>query len=184
LISSCVSNATEYLGDEIFRSFYGLDLGSVTTTTTTTTLHTGSSTTTVSSTTTTTLDTTFSYACTLTFRVTSSELLGSLKYEVDYTTANGAFLDSGLSVQCTNLIAGASKSFFDDEAARKLRESVISVNGFQAPLNVATCSYETDDAGLAAADFMLVVKDATTPPPNIQIVTPTMAISSVSCAPK
>jgi hypothetical protein len=166
------------LGNEVFRSFYLLDIASVTTTTTTT-LDTGSSTTTVSSTTTTTLDQTFDYTCTLTFRVTTSELLGSLKYEVDYGTANGGFLGSALAVQCTNLVAGVSKSFFDDEANRKLRESVITVNGFQGPLSVATCSYETDDAGLAAGDFVLTVRDATTP--DFQIVTPTMTVSSVSC---
>jgi len=108
--------------------------------------------------------------------------MGSLKFEVDYASTPGNFLGSGLTPQCTSLVAGASKSFFDDEVKRVLRESVISLSGFSGPANVATCVFETNDQRLAASAFGLVVKDATTP--DFQIVTPTMSISSVSCTQK
>ena len=124
----------------------------------------------------------FAYDCTLTFRVTSNETIGSLKFEVDYAATPGNFLGSGLGAQCTSLVTGASKSFFDDEVKRVLRESVISLSGFSGPANVATCVFESNDPSLAASAFGLVVKDATTP--DFQIITPAMAISSVSCAPK
>jgi hypothetical protein len=114
--------------------------------------------------------------------VTSSESIGSLKFEVDYAATPGNFLGSGLAAQCTSLVTGASKSFFDDEVKRVLRESVISLSGFSGPVSVATCSFESNDPGLAASAFGLTVKDATTP--DFQIITPTMTISSVSCSPK
>ncbi len=124
----------------------------------------------------------FSYDCTLTFRVTSNETIGSLKFEVDYASTPGNFLGSGLAAQCTSLVTGASKSFFDDEVKRVLRESVISLSGFSGPANVATCVFESNEQRLAASAFGLVVKDATTP--DFQIITPTMSISSVSCTAK
>jgi hypothetical protein len=114
--------------------------------------------------------------------VTSSELLGSLKYEVDYASAGGAFVGSGLQVSCTNLVTGASKSFFDDETKKVLRESLISVTGFKAPLDIATCVFETNNNGLTASNFGLTVLEGTTP--ALELVNPTVAISSVQCASK
>jgi cysteine-rich repeat protein len=167
---------------------------STTTSTTTTTVPTTSSTTTTtlapttttttSSTTTTTLAQSFGFDCTLTVRVTSSELLGSLKYSIDYASVSGNFLGSGLGASCTNLVTSASKSFFDDENARILRESLISVGGFRGPLDVATCIFETNDDKLAASAFGLTVQEGTTPPPDIQLLNPTVTISSVACATK
>jgi cysteine-rich repeat protein len=160
-----------------------------TSSTTTTTLAPTTTTTTTSSTTTTTSTTTtiaqsFGFDCTLTVRVTSSELLGSLKYSIDYASVPGGFVGSGLGASCTNLVTGASKSFFDDESARVLRESLISVSGFRGPLDVATCIFETNDDKLAASAFGLTVQEGTTPPPDIQLLNPTVAISSVSCSVK
>ena len=115
-------------------------------------------------------------------RVTSNELLGSLKYVIDYGSISGGFLGGGLGVSCTNLVAGASKSFFDDETNRVMRESIISINGFTNPRDIAQCSFETDDAGLAPGDFILTVTDATTP--DLVAVSPTVVISTISCSPQ
>jgi hypothetical protein len=182
-LEACSFDAIDYTGRRVFRSLYDLDAGvGVTTTTVGGTVST--TTNTVTTTTTTTLpDMSFDFDCTIRFRVTSSGIIGSLQWEASYAGANGGFVGSGLSVQCTNLIAGVSKSFFDDETARVLRESVISTTGFSSPVDLATCTYETDDAGLAASDFSISVNEATTPPP-IQPLTATVAITSVQCSPK
>ena len=124
----------------------------------------------------------FAYDCTLTFRVTSNETIGSLKFEVDYAQTPGNFLGSGLAAQCTSLVTGASKSFFDDETKRVLRESVISLSGFSGPASVSTCVFESNNSALSASAFGLAVLDATTP--DFQIITPTMTIASVSCTAK
>ena len=135
---------------------------------------------TTTSTTSTTLAEDYEFVCTLRTAVTSSETLGSLKYEIDFSGVSGDFAGSGLAVECTSLVAGASKSFFEDAVNRKLRESVISLNGFQAPLDLATCNFQTNDNSLVAADFPLIVKDATTP--DLVLVTPTVIVKSVECA--
>jgi len=135
--------------------------------------------TTTTSTTSTTIAESFEFLCTLRTAVTTSETLGSLKYEIDYSGVTGDFAGSGLGVECTSLVAGASKSFFEDATNRKLRESVISLSGFAGPLDLATCNFQTNDNGLVAADFPLVVKDATTP--GLEFVTPTVIVKSVEC---
>jgi hypothetical protein len=63
-----------------------------------------------------------------------------------------------------------------------LRESLISVTGFRAPLDVATCVFETNNNSLAASNFGLTVLEGTTP--ALELVNPTVAISSVQCASK
>jgi cysteine-rich repeat protein len=155
-----------------------------TTTSTTTTLPPTTTTTTsstTSSTTTTTLPQGFDFACTLTVRVTSTEQIGSLKWVIDYADTPGGFTGTGLGVGCTSLVTGASKSFFDDETNRVLRESVISLSGFSGPIDIATCPFETNDNGLVPANFPLEVQDATTP--DLIVVNPTVVVSSVQCAP-
>lgn len=178
-LASCVLGSARSIGTHVFKSLYGLALGAGATTTT---FGGTVTTTTVSSTTTTTLDTTFDHLCSLTVRVTSNELLGSLKYVIDYGPVSGGFLGSGLGVQCTNLVSGASRSFFDDETNRVMRESLISVDGFTNPRDIAQCSFETDDAGLVPPDFTLTVTDAATP--DLVIVNPTVVISTITCGPQ
>ena len=161
-----------------------LDVTTTTVEDTTTTSTTSTTTTTVPATTTTTTTSTtlpqsFNFVCTLTIRVASNELLGSLKWEIAYGDIPGGFLGAGLGAQCTSLVTGASKSFFDDETNRVLRESVISLGGFRGPLDIATCPFATNDNGLVPADFPLVVPDATTP--DLVIVNPTVGVSSVQC---
>jgi hypothetical protein len=184
-LESCAFAAIERNATDVFVSLYALNDRIATTTTTfggtvTTTTNTTS---TMSSVTTTTLpDVDFDYDCTIRFRVTSSATIGSLRYVASYANANGGFVGSGLAVQCTNLVSGASRSFFDDETARALRESIIAVNGFNAPLDLATCTFETDDVALGASDFTVTVTEATTP--ALEPLAATVTISSVQCSPK
>ena len=152
-------------------------LGATTTTLPVTTTSTISTTST--STTSTTIAESFAFSCTVSVGVTSNELLGSLKWEIDYSALDGEFGGSRLAAQCTSLVTGASKSFFDDEVKRVLRESVISLAGFAAPLAIATCTFETNDNSVAPPDFPLAVLDATTP--DLVLVTPTVVVSSVAC---
>jgi hypothetical protein len=63
-----------------------------------------------------------------------------------------------------------------------LRESIISINGFTNPRDIAQCSFETDDSGLAPPDFVLTVTDATTP--DLIPVNPNVVISTITCSPQ
>jgi cysteine-rich repeat protein len=138
--------------------------------------------TTTTTTTSTTLPAGFSLTCHVTMRVSSGETLGSLKYQINYAGAPGEFADTGLAVDCTSLITSGSSNFFDDDANKVLRQSIISLAGFTGPLGVARCDFSTNDAALAAGDFAITVTDATTP--QLEIVTPSVVVDTIQCEPK
>lgn len=118
--------------------------------------------------------------CKVRFRVTTSGLIGALQYTVDYGTETGTFLGSASTVACRTLIVGsAPATFFEDEAKRQLRESVISSSGFATPQDLAECDFATADPGLEAADFTINVLVSTTP--DFEEAGAMVAISSVVC---
>jgi cysteine-rich repeat protein len=75
----------------------------------------------------------------------------------------------------------ASGSIADDDAARLLGQSVISRTGVTTPASVARCTFATNDQGLSAQDFVVTVLAASTP--GLESLSPTMAVTSVECAP-
>lgn len=119
--------------------------------------------------------------CTLTIGVTNTVSLGALTYELSYAAADGEFREMGSAVDCTSLLTGGLASFFDDKTKRKLRESVIVDKGFQAPGNVATCDYLTNDTALSAGDFSFKVLAASEP--DFDPATANMAVTSITCVP-
>jgi hypothetical protein len=170
----CIFDAAGVYANDVFRALYGLAGGTGFTTTTA-----PASTTTLSTTTTTTLGD-GGATCQITFRATTSELLGALRYEVDYSAALGDFTGSGVNVACTHLVSGASASFFDNDAGL-LRESMISLGGFNTPVDLARCTLESELPSVSPADFAITVLDASTP--DLQPANPTIFVGNATCVP-
>ncbi len=171
LLARCVRNGTEHFADLAFRSLYELDTDHVTTTTTG---PTSTTTNTTVSTTTTTLP-----VCSVTFGVTTSESLGALQYEVNYAAANGEFVGEGFAVSCLSLVTAAAATFSDNDLGRVLGTAIIREAAFVGPVDVARCSFATNDQTISAAKFGTTLIDATTP--DFLPVTPTVAITSINC---
>ena len=117
--------------------------------------------------------------CGVTVRMTSTEKLGALKFELDYKNAAGEFAGSGLTVQCTSTLTGSSYTFFDDDTNRLLRESIIALAGFTGPTDLATCTFATTAGDPVPQDFVITVTDASTL--DLEPASPTVVISSISC---
>ncbi|MFN2378117.1 MAG: DUF4215 domain-containing protein [Candidatus Binatia bacterium] len=123
----------------------------------------------------------FTINCTLKIGVTNTVKLGALTYVLSYANADGGFAGSGGSVQCTSLVTGGLVSFFENETRRTVKESLIVDAGFQAPGDIASCNYVTNDTGLSPADFQFDVEAAATP--TFEPATATMAVTSLVCTP-
>jgi hypothetical protein len=175
LMASCVLNTTDGLGDEVFRSFYGLSSSGTTTTT-------FPPTTTTTTTTTTTIP--GQVSCDVTIGVTSVleglTELGALQYEVDYGATGGDFVGEGGAVSCTPL-AGAIAVFNDRDAEQVLFESIISQNGFAVPTDVVVCEFIVLGDAPAVQDFVIDVLAASSP--DFEPATPTVVVTNLICTP-
>lgn len=121
----------------------------------------------------------FPRTCTLTLSVSNAVNLGALTYELSYGQAAGEFLGVGAKVECSSLVAGGLFSFFDNEAARTIKESVIQSNGFTGPIDIARCNFATTPTPPTAQNFSLVVIAASTP--DFDPATAMLAISKIEC---
>jgi cysteine-rich repeat protein len=117
--------------------------------------------------------------CTLTIGVTSSETLGALQWQIDYAALDGGFIGEGTDVACSALFGGGITSFNDNDAERKLRESIIVPAGFTGPIAVARCSFATHGAAPAPGAFTVEVLDASSP--NFEPRSPAVAVTAVVC---
>jgi hypothetical protein len=116
----------------------------------------------------------------VTTSVTSTETLGSLQFDTDYSgdPGGGSFEGSGAGVNCTAL-AGDFTAFNDVDASSRLSTATISTAGFTGPTDVTECNFQTSNAALAPGDFAITVTDASDPAFNP--VNPTVEITSVDC---
>jgi hypothetical protein len=80
--------------------------------------------------------------------VVSTHTFSGVQLDVDYSQAAGAFEGAGSDVSCTVSIPGSLVVFDDDETTRALTVAVVNQDGFESPIELATCIFE----GLGIAD--------------------------------
>ena len=145
-------------------------------TSTTSTVVLPDTTTSTSSTTTTTAC--HCFGCRLQVRLTSTEPLGALQFELDYSATSLRLLGSGTVVACTPLMAGAIVTSNNDEEASTLRVGVISLVPFSGPAVVVDCAAIAPNP-IDADALVLTLIDAS----DILVnpATPTLAVASPDC---
>jgi cysteine-rich repeat protein len=121
----------------------------------------------------------FTRVCTLTIGVTTNADVGALTYEMSYADASGELAGSGSHVQCTSAVSSGLTSFNDNDASRFLKESMIVDAGVHTPASIATCTFATNDANLAASQFSFTI-DAESDP-SFNPIDVTMAVTNLSC---
>src|SRR5205085_574584 len=85
------------------------------------------------------------------------------------------------NVDCASLIQGSLASFNDKEGDETLTAGIISLEGFNGPVNVADCSF-TASVQPTQADFTVAVTEASDPDLNPIEPTPDVIIvSPITC---
>jgi hypothetical protein len=170
---------------------FGGGNGSTTSSTSTTTTNGGPSTTqttvststtsvtTGSSTTTTTVGGGGVCDCVVTFSCSTTDTLGSLQYDTDYSASGGGFDGAAGTVSCQRLV-GDFGAFNDIEASSTLSTAFISAAGFTTPAAVATCDF-TGPTQPAVGDFAVTVTDAARPDFTNVTASTVVAVSDVTC---
>lgn len=127
-----------------------------------------------------------SFGCRVRVRLTSSEQLGSLQFDLDYPATGLRLEGSADNVSCSAL-AGTITTFNDDEAASTLRVGMISLTPFAGPAIVADCIADLGeicspigDIG-SRDDLELRLVDAADP--TFNPVTPTLELETLGCFP-
>lgn len=149
-----------------------VDCGGVFNTTTTTSTSTSTTTTTIPG---------DSLACTLEFSLADAVTLGSLQWEVDYSSAPGEFAGSGSSVQCQNKVTTAFGSIQDNETQLKVTTALISLSGFSGPRLLTSCTFLAYDLP-TIGDFPITVTDASDPSITPVVPFPDVILSTLNCA--
>jgi hypothetical protein len=101
-----------------------------------------------------------------------------LLYDTKYQLIFGVFVGSADNVQCTPLAQGVFL-FNDDDAFKILTTGYTNDLGLAGPADLADCTYQTNDPGLAPGDFQVIVNEAHAP--DSSAVDATVEISSVTC---
>lgn len=126
------------------------------------------------------------FTCRVRVRVTSSEELGSLQFDLDYSATTLQLEGSADRVSCTGL-SGVITTFNDDEATSTLRVGMISLTPFAGPAIVADCighfGLGCSFVGVVGShdDIELRLIDASDPAFNT--VTPTLELETLACFP-
>ncbi|RMF19763.1 MAG: hypothetical protein D6760_12740 [Deltaproteobacteria bacterium] len=119
------------------------------------------------------------YRCAVGLTLASSQTLGALQYEVDYSSASGEFFRRGGDVACTSSLPQVLSVFNDHDATRTLVGGAVSTLGFTGPVDLATCRFDTDQADTNAAQFRVSVVDASTL--DLFPTNATVAVKTVTC---
>ena len=100
---------------------------------------------------------------TILFSLVDAETLAGLRFEVDYSGADGEFVGEGDGVQCMSLIMGVPiiDAYLDNDAARVLSVAVATAEQFSGPGDVVACAFQ--GAPPDARDFLVTVLEATRP---------------------
>lgn len=117
--------------------------------------------------------------CTVVFRLADDVTLGSLQWT---TTYDGSVEPegSGAAVVCTSLIDGALAAFNDIEAQNKIEAGLVSLDGINGPINVASCQVDAVD-GASPGDFSISDVEAATVDLELVVPAPDVVIDSVLC---
>ena len=130
--------------------------------------------------TTTTVDGCFD-PCIMTFRLDTTVSVGALQFRTDYSAASTGFDGSGTDVDCSAQV-GDFTTFNDMDAARTLDIAIISIAGFQGPVDVAACALTP--CGVPRpdiADFGIFTVDAASPDLGPLLPLPQVS-GSIDCA--
>ncbi len=153
----------------------GDDVTTTTTTTLSTTTTTTTTTTTVSSTTTTTLP-----PCDVRMRMTSSDAVTSLTFEVSYASIFGIFTGYGANVLCTTLASPPATVTYDNNVGPKILTVglVAGGAGLAGPTDIAKCVYEQYRLPLLTDQFRISVTDSQGPSGSVMS---TLEVTSIEC---
>ncbi len=101
--------------------------------------------------------------CVVWFRLTSGVSVSNLDFTVDYGPADGSFLGQGNSVECGRALGGTTSFAYRDRDIDGLREfkvSMIRLNNFTGPADLAACRWLFNDDPPAVGDFSVLVTNA------------------------
>jgi hypothetical protein len=149
---------------------YSFEVFTTTTTSTTTTTTTSTSTTTTMP---------GPVPCAVTFSVTDSFTLASLHFEVSYQASDGTFVGSADMVDCSILVGDVSTANHN-VTAHTLDIAFVTGTSVTTPVDVAVCTFESDNPMLAPSDFGITLIEATRP--DLVAVQPTVAITQLDCS--
>ena len=118
---------------------------------------------------------------TVKFRLAAaSKPVGGVQYRTVYSSATGDFVGSNADVSCTNLVSGALFAAQDTDASRQLALGHLTLSGFPAPQDLASCVFQGVPADAPTpSDFPVVVEDATDADGNPVSVSITVLVTPV-----
>jgi hypothetical protein len=119
--------------------------------------------------------------CRLTFQLPGDELVGALLWDTEILNPHGRFVTSEDRADCT--VIEPALSAFNMTSETTLRSGLISVEGIQGPADLAECRYRTRVPGSdpIAADFEVIVSDASDPTSNAIEPFPDVVLSIGEC---
>lgn len=117
------------------------------------------------------------------FRLTAaSASVGTLLFNVEYGSSDGAFPGAGALVSCNNVLPGALFAPDNDETADELLVGMVVDPAFAAPADLVSCVFDRALPGLPeAGDFTITVDTALDGDDNP--ITATVAIDSITLKP-
>lgn len=91
-----------------------------------------------------------------------SPALGALQVDIDYSAVAARFAPIDTEPACSGEVVNAIALFGHDTEAGVLTASIVSLLGFEGPLQVASCTFEDADGNATSADLALAVRDSST----------------------
>lgn len=101
--------------------------------------------------------------CVVWFRLTSAVEVSNLDFVVNYGPADGSFLGEGADVECARAVGGNGLVAFRDrdiDGVREFKGSVIRLNNFNGPVDLAACRWIFNDDPPQVTDFSTIVTNA------------------------
>lgn len=96
----------------------------------------------------------------VTFRLNSTVTVGALRFDVNYSAANGEFVGNRGLVDCTALSIGDLVSFDDVDNSQTLIVRAVSNPGIDGPKDLARCRFEDFETVPDTGDFVITVVEA------------------------
>lgn len=117
------------------------------------------------------------------FRLTAASApVGTLLFNVDYGSSDGAIPGAGALVSCNNVLPGALFAPDNDEMADELLVGHVIAPAVAAPADLVSCVFDRALPGLpAAGDFTITVDTALDGDDNL--ITAAVAIDSITLRP-
>jgi hypothetical protein len=96
--------------------------------------------------------------CDVTFSLENTATLGALQFQVDYSAAGGDVAGTDTHAECVTDAVGGIATWFDDDSALTLHWAGMHVVGFNGPLAIGHCTFDST-VPPDAADFVVTTED-------------------------